>query len=477
MTSQLLINEPPLQVLPTLAQKVGLNEAIILQQVHYWLNPQFNKHFFKGRHWVHNTFTQWQQQFSFWSPKTIKRTIAGLEESGLLVSFVTRHFKKTKYYTLNYELLGSIGTPQKDGAYDLKTEHFQKRQPWGQVGSFDQANMALSMRSESLSRSGQPDPFDGVKVTPFHYTENTISENTLPPLSPPSSRFWKTIEEEEDAIQAKQDEQPAEALYPKIKTANRNFKHLPYLAGNNATEPYQEERQYMDTQHAQKYQHQPFLDMIAIWNQTVHKKLNSNPEAPLLEPRLTEKRKTLLSKILSTVFACDARDNNLDSWQTYCTLIANSRFLMGHNPSHFKVSLDWALIPDNAYKVLEGALYDKPEDLKDPSTHDLPSDLPWEEFAENLVRSLPSGKYLIQWVKISVNLAKLLGQQKYKSWFSKVTLRDMTATKATFGVEGNFVKEYIRTHFFSELQCAVQTSYPQITEFELETISSLEGGV
>ena len=64
--SPLLINEPPLQVLPSLAQKIGLNEAIIVQQVHYWLNPKFNKNYFEGRNWVWNTYEQWQQQFPFW---------------------------------------------------------------------------------------------------------------------------------------------------------------------------------------------------------------------------------------------------------------------------------------------------------------------------------------------------------------------------------------------------------------------------
>ena len=31
-----LYNEPPLTVSPSLAAAVGLNEAIVLQQVHYW---------------------------------------------------------------------------------------------------------------------------------------------------------------------------------------------------------------------------------------------------------------------------------------------------------------------------------------------------------------------------------------------------------------------------------------------------------
>ena len=39
--SKLLINEHPLQVLPSLATKIGLNEAIVLQQIHYWKKKMF----------------------------------------------------------------------------------------------------------------------------------------------------------------------------------------------------------------------------------------------------------------------------------------------------------------------------------------------------------------------------------------------------------------------------------------------------
>ena len=35
--SKLLIYDNPIMILPTLAQKIGLNEAVILQQIHYWL--------------------------------------------------------------------------------------------------------------------------------------------------------------------------------------------------------------------------------------------------------------------------------------------------------------------------------------------------------------------------------------------------------------------------------------------------------
>ena len=57
-TSSLLMNESPLCVQPSLAVAIGLNEAIFLQQCHYWLNPKFNKNFIEGKHWVHKTLHQ-----------------------------------------------------------------------------------------------------------------------------------------------------------------------------------------------------------------------------------------------------------------------------------------------------------------------------------------------------------------------------------------------------------------------------------
>ena len=35
--SNLLIDDYPILVLPKLANEIGLNEAIVLQQMHYWL--------------------------------------------------------------------------------------------------------------------------------------------------------------------------------------------------------------------------------------------------------------------------------------------------------------------------------------------------------------------------------------------------------------------------------------------------------
>lgn len=42
--SNQLIDDYPILVLPKLAEKIGLNEAIILQQIHYWLKDSKHKY-------------------------------------------------------------------------------------------------------------------------------------------------------------------------------------------------------------------------------------------------------------------------------------------------------------------------------------------------------------------------------------------------------------------------------------------------
>ncbi|WP_056997854.1 hypothetical protein [Fructilactobacillus fructivorans] len=77
--SSLLINEPPLMVIPSLAKKIGLNEAMVIQQLHYWLLKSNKVH--ENRKWIYNTYNDWQKQFSFWSVRTIKRTISNLKKT------------------------------------------------------------------------------------------------------------------------------------------------------------------------------------------------------------------------------------------------------------------------------------------------------------------------------------------------------------------------------------------------------------
>lgn len=106
----LLISEPPLQVLPSLAIALNsVDKAIILQQIHYWITRSSNvKDNYK---WVYNSVSEWHKQFPWLSEKTVQRYLKDLENHGLLITgnYNKAKFDRTKWYRINYEALDSLG--------------------------------------------------------------------------------------------------------------------------------------------------------------------------------------------------------------------------------------------------------------------------------------------------------------------------------------------------------------------------------
>ena len=108
MMSKLLIDDYPIQVLPKLAKEIGLNEAIILQQIHYWLNQSSHNH--DGKKWIYNTYDDWNEQFPFWSVMTIRRVINSLEKQKLILiaNYNKAGFDKTRWYSIDYSVVESV---------------------------------------------------------------------------------------------------------------------------------------------------------------------------------------------------------------------------------------------------------------------------------------------------------------------------------------------------------------------------------
>ena len=201
--SKLLINEQPLQVLPSLANIIGLNEAIVLQQLHFFLRISRTK--VGGRSWVYNTINDWQSEFSFWSVKTVQRTIENLEKSGLVVStdkFNKMKMDKTKWYTIDYQKLSEIlpeneKTPfgQNDQMETPKKENAFGQNDQMTFGQNDQSNnqrnkniniTPLSPCRESASAEhtevgGVNNPHTGKKQNPIKVNYSAVAEtyNTL----------------------------------------------------------------------------------------------------------------------------------------------------------------------------------------------------------------------------------------------------------------------------------------------------------
>lgn len=107
--SKILVPDKPVQFLPKLAKEIGVNEAIFLQQLHYWLTSSSAKEI-NGRLWVYNTQEEWQEQLSCWSISTIKRIIKSCKDKGLIKSsnFNKISYDRTKWYTINYDEVEKI---------------------------------------------------------------------------------------------------------------------------------------------------------------------------------------------------------------------------------------------------------------------------------------------------------------------------------------------------------------------------------
>lgn len=107
--SKLLINEHPLQLLPTLASTIGLEKAVALQQLHYrqkWLQDEkIESHRIDGKYWVMATYAEWKEKdFPFWNEAKIGRVLRSIENLPFIES--QKHNKANwnhgKSYHLNY---------------------------------------------------------------------------------------------------------------------------------------------------------------------------------------------------------------------------------------------------------------------------------------------------------------------------------------------------------------------------------------
>lgn len=146
--SKLLLNEQPLLIMPTLASKIGLNESIILQQIHYWntINQKANNNFRDGYYWTFNSYHEWTKQFPFWSARTVQRAITSLEKLKLVVSgnYNKLQIDRTKWYRIDYEVLEAL-----------------EQSPFGQNGAIN-----MTKWNDHLDSLGLPLPETNTETKP-----------------------------------------------------------------------------------------------------------------------------------------------------------------------------------------------------------------------------------------------------------------------------------------------------------------------
>ncbi len=187
--SQLLFDEHPLVINPKLAQMIGLNEAIVLQQVHYWvtLNEKAGKNLREDFTWTYNTYKEWNLQFPFWSLRTIKTVIANLERKGLLISGNFNKVKqdRTKWYRVSldaYTLQGADIAPSEEADVapaEGKNDPLEKA---AIAPALPETNAKTNAETPSEIKKGEPSPVDicFMAIKAFYGFPDKMKQDPIP---------------------------------------------------------------------------------------------------------------------------------------------------------------------------------------------------------------------------------------------------------------------------------------------------------
>ena len=113
-----------------LAVRIGLNEAIVLNQIDYWINvyeeKQDAEHYRDGCWWVYNTIKEWQDNFPCFSERTIYTILKNLRDLGLVetANYNKAGYDRTLWYTINYEKLNALAENPNCKSYEMPSCKF-----------------------------------------------------------------------------------------------------------------------------------------------------------------------------------------------------------------------------------------------------------------------------------------------------------------------------------------------------------------
>ncbi|WP_069997784.1 hypothetical protein [Cellulosilyticum sp. I15G10I2] len=116
--AKVLFNKNPIVIDRCLAELVGLNDAIVLQQIHYWLekNQENGVNFKDGRYWTYNPISRWQESIPFLSDNAVRRALEGLRKKGLLIvgNYNKSRVDRTLWYSIDYIALDALMDTKND---------------------------------------------------------------------------------------------------------------------------------------------------------------------------------------------------------------------------------------------------------------------------------------------------------------------------------------------------------------------------
>lgn len=164
-----------------IAVEYGLNEAIILENIHYWVmkNEANNTHLHEGRYWTYNSITAFSKLFPYLTTKQIRSTLDKLVKHGLVLkgNFNKLPMDRTTWYALTdkgYLAFGQVIPNLPSGANE---------DALSKVSICPHGQMDLPPRENGFAHEGKPIPDINTDIN------TTVNTDKLRPTREDVHRF------------------------------------------------------------------------------------------------------------------------------------------------------------------------------------------------------------------------------------------------------------------------------------------------
>lgn len=362
------------------AEVLGMNGALVLNQIRYWTDPKRAKNFKEGRPWVYNSLQDWQAEFAILSERTLRRVFHQLETLGVLMAkkFNAWRRDQRKWHTINFEKLNELlqNMNQKPPQRRRKTE----------PDSSVEKRVKIDLKEAFVTPQN-------LKVSAGSKQENGGNLDVAKLAACRSGQIGRMS---------------------KVQKITQKITSL-----SSSSQKQTNEKDLL-------------REMISIWQQKMGEDSHNLS--------FTYWRHRILRKTLQQSF-----QNDLIAWTHYCDLIAHNSFLMGSGPNGWKISLDWALKPQNILKVQEKRYTGQKEISKQAPV-----------FSKD---SLQGSEI---WKTMAALLAERLGTLVFHAWFEEGCLKDETSQHPTLSLGTRFKADWVQQRFGPVIEKAAKEAMPQI---------------
>ena len=282
-TSKLLPHDTVMLLQPQLVKQFGRAGALLLSQLHYWLNKKNSlgcNH--QGNRWIYNTAEEWAEQLQL-SARYVRQLFAKMADLGIVKIEKLHKIKsvRTNYYSIDYDQLHKF------------------------VGTEDSfANLSAEIITGPLGKNNLI--YNDTKITNKDTNKSEDFEKNSKMIGQGGSK----------TKQVKQ-----------VKNLNlKNEKKLDALQEFATTCLAIEKNKRADEANPSMPKTTTAQDMLKVWNDIF---------AAKSEAKLTKELAPLLVSAFKNKF-----ESNLKNWQNYCDQLKSSSYLMGGS---FNLTLGWAL--------------------------------------------------------------------------------------------------------------------------------------